>query len=130
MQATAPFCERVEPQQLAVGASGGCEIKILGLNLELEAREREGADFINVALDMKNAHSSFSRAAAQKALDLMAAGSSSLLALAQGIWADTSFPIDVYMRGHTFECARIEAVVFLLSLFPWGAHLAREEFSA
>ena len=52
---------------------------------------------------MRNAHSSFSRAAAQEALDRMATGNSSLSALAQGVWADTSFPIDVFMRGHTFE---------------------------
>ena len=48
MQATKPFCERVSPQQLAVGISGGCEIKILGTNLELELRESRGEDYVNV----------------------------------------------------------------------------------
>ena len=55
-QATPAFKERVAPQQLAVGISGGCEIKILGSNLELERQLKQQADYAHVAIDLKNAH--------------------------------------------------------------------------
>ena len=98
-QSTPAFKEQVAPQQLSVGISGGCEIKILGAQLEFERQRRLGAGYAHVALDMRNAHNQFDRRKAQAALDGMAEKNGSLAALAQGAWADTCFPTDVYTRG-------------------------------
>ena len=83
-QSTQAFKEQVAPQQLSVGISGGCEIKILGAHLELERQQRLDADYAHVAIDVRNAHNSFDRRKAQAALDALAARDGSLVALAQG----------------------------------------------
>ena len=51
----------VAPQQLAVGVSGGCHLKIIGAKLQLERALKGGLRYVHIALDLKNAHNSYSR---------------------------------------------------------------------
>ena len=45
------------PPQLAVGVSGGCQIKIIDTKLKIEEAKRNGAGLVLVCLDLVNAHS-------------------------------------------------------------------------
>ena len=89
----------LEPQQLGVAVSGGCEIKVIGDKLKIEEAQREGIQLVLVCLDLKNAHNEYSRAGAQTALDHLGLQNDSLKHLAQAHRADCGHRGDVYMRS-------------------------------
>ena len=89
----------LEPQQLGVAVSGGCEIKVIGDKLKIEEAQREGTQLVLVCLDLKNAHNEYSRAGAQTALDHLGLQNDSLKHLAQAHRADCGHRGDVYMRS-------------------------------
>ena len=91
----------LEPQQLGVAVSGGCEIKVIGAKLKIEHAIKEGTNFVLVCLDLKNAHNEYHRAGAQKALDDLSQENDDLKPLAQAHRADCGHPGDVYMRSST-----------------------------
>ena len=65
--------KHLQPQQLSVGVSGGCDILVLGLKLKIEEAVSKGPKRVLVSLDLKNAHNSFNRREAQEALEALAA---------------------------------------------------------
>ena len=56
------------PQQLAIGVSDGVAIKAHGSNLRLELARRRGEKYMQLALDLKNAHNEYNRRMAQQRL--------------------------------------------------------------
>jgi hypothetical protein len=62
----------VEPQQLAVGVSGGVEMKVVGIKLEMEAATRAGLAKSVTTADVKNAHNAYDRVRAQEQINLAA----------------------------------------------------------
>ena len=89
----------LEPQQLGVAVSGGCEIKVIGAKLKIEEAQREGIHIVLVCLDLKNAHNEYCRAGAQAALDELGQQDDCLKHLAQAHRADCGHHGDVYMRS-------------------------------
>jgi len=87
------------PQQLGVGVSGGCEIKVIGAKLKIEEAQRDGTHLVLVCLDLKNAHNEYCRAGAQAALDEHGQQDDCLKHLAQAHRADCGHHGDVYMRS-------------------------------
>ena len=65
--------KHLQPQQLSVGVSGGCDILVLGLKLKIEEAVSKGLKRVLVSLDLKNAHNSFNHLEAQGALEALAA---------------------------------------------------------
>ena len=59
--------KHLQPQQLSVGVSGGCQILVLGLKLKIEEAISKGLTRALVGLDLKNAHNTFNRREAQEA---------------------------------------------------------------
>ena len=47
--------KHLQPQQLSVGVSGGCQILVLGLKLKIEEAISKGLRRVLVSLDLKNA---------------------------------------------------------------------------
>ena len=88
----------VAPQQLAVAVSGGCHIKIIGAKLLLEQAVELGSRYVHVALDLKNAHNSYSRRACQDAIEKTARTDPKLTSLARAHHSDCGQAGDVYMR--------------------------------
>ena len=82
--------------KLAVGVSGGCEIKIIGAKLKIEEAIRKKMDMALVCLDLKNVHNAYTRSGAQGSL---AAAGSELKDIAQAHRADTVHAGNVYMRN-------------------------------
>ena len=66
---TKAVCRQVTPQQLAVGVPDGVAIKDHGSNLMLEEARKLGVPYVQVAMDVKNAHSAYDRRAAQQILE-------------------------------------------------------------
>ena len=56
------------PQQLAIGVPDGVAIKAHGSNLRLEPARRTGEKYMQLALDLENAHNEYDRRAAQQRL--------------------------------------------------------------
>ena len=54
------------PQQLAIGVPDGAAIKAHGSNLRPELARRTGEKYMQLALDLKNAHNEHGRRAAQQ----------------------------------------------------------------
>ena len=63
----------LQPQQLSVGVSGGCQILVLGLKLKIEEAISKGLRRVLVSPDLKNAQNPFNRREAQEALESLAA---------------------------------------------------------
>ena len=49
------------PQQLAIGVPDGAAIKAHGSSLRLELARRTGEKYMQLALDLKNAHNEYDR---------------------------------------------------------------------
>ena len=86
----------VVTQQLAVGVTSGCEIKIIGAKLIIEQAIRKLEDLVLVCLDLKNAHNAYRQSGAQECLDGAGQG---LKTIAQAQRADTAHGGKVYMRN-------------------------------
>ena len=78
--------------------SGGCHIKIIGAKLLLEQALKAGRRYAHVALDLKNAHNSYSRRRCQEALNAAAADNPALTPLARAHHFDCGQPGDIFMR--------------------------------
>lgn len=89
----------LEPQQLSVGVSGGCDVLIFGLKLKIEEAVSKGLPRVLVSLDLKNAHNSFNRRKAQEALEALAATDPSLRSLATAHHAISSQFNPIYVRS-------------------------------
>ena len=53
--------KHLQPRQLSVGVSGGCQILVLGLKLKIEEAFSKGLKCVLVSLVLKNVHNAFSR---------------------------------------------------------------------
>ena len=91
--------KHLQPQQLSVGVSGGCDILVLGLKLKIEEAVSKGLKRVLVSLDLKNAHNSFNRREAQEALEALAAADPSLRSLVLAHHAISSQFNPIYVRS-------------------------------
>jgi len=101
-------CEEVSrqliPQQLAIGVPDGAAIKAHGSNLRLELARRTGEKYMQLALDLKNAHSEYNgRAAQQRLVEHETAQPSSVarMDLSRAHHPDCAKPSGVYVRNAT-----------------------------
>ena len=88
----------LEPQQLAVGVSGGCEILALGMKLKLDHANRHNASMVILSIDLKNAHNAFNRLEAQRALEKLSDHDPSLSSLALAHTAISRQHNPIYVR--------------------------------
>ena len=120
----------VAPQQLAVGVSGGTHIKIIGAKLRLEQALKEGLRYVHCALDLRNAHNSYSRRACQDAIEEAAAKDPRLIPLARAHHSDCGQAGEVYMRAGRGE-QLLNGFKFLCTSFvggPQGSALTNQAF--
>ena len=92
------------PQQLAIGVPDGVAIKAHGSNLRLELARRTGKKYMQLALDLKNAHNEYDRRAAQQRLvehETAQPNSTAWMDLSRAHHSDCAQPSDVYMRDAT-----------------------------
>ena len=93
------ICEIVKPEQLGVGVSGGVQMLILGTQLGINHAKALGDDEVVVAIDLKNAHNTFSRAKANMEAQRLALTNRSLQAFATCFDVVTVTKPDIYMRS-------------------------------
>ena len=91
--------KHLQPQQLPVGVSGGCQILVLGPKLKIEEATSKSLRRALVSLDLKNAHNTFNRRKAQEALETLAATDPSLRPLILAHHAISSQFNPVYVRS-------------------------------
>jgi hypothetical protein len=96
------------PQQLGVGIRAGVQLYIWAAKLELEMCLRDGSDQIFIKLDQKNAHNSYSRAAAQRALEAIP-GARRMAELHRATFGVTSRLISRTPKGVQHVCDSVEA---------------------
>ena len=92
------------PQQLAIGVSDGVTIKAHGSNLRPELARRRGEKYMQLALDLKNAHNEYNRRMAQQCLvehESAHPNSGAWMDLSRVHHSDCAQPSDVYMRDAT-----------------------------
>jgi hypothetical protein len=120
----------VAPQQLTVGVSGGCHLKIIGAKLQLEQALKEGLRYVHIALDLENAHSSYSRRDCQDAIEEAARKGPRLTPLARAHHSDCGQAGDVCMRAG--RCERLSnGFKYICSSFiggPQGSELTNQAF--
>jgi len=100
---TKAVCRQVTPQQLAVGVPDGVAIKVHGSNLKLEEARKLGVPYVQVAMDVKNAHNAYDRRAAQQILEGLESehpDEPAFRDLSRAHHSDCAHSSDVYVRDH------------------------------
>ena len=92
--------EKVAPQQLGVGVSGGVELYVHGFKILYEVAVRSGMEVVIVAIDIKNAHNDFPRQAAQVELIAAAHLDPRLIPLAVANESTLRAVNSIYMRSN------------------------------
>ena len=92
--------EKVAPQQLGVGVSGGVELYVHGFKIKYEVAVRDGVEVFIVAIDIKNAHNDFPRQEAQVELIAAAHLDPRLIPLAVANESTLRAVNSIYMRSN------------------------------
>ena len=92
--------EKVAPQQLGVGVSGGVELYVHGFKIKYEVAVRDGVEVVIVAIDIKNAHNDFPRQEAQVELIAAAHLDPRLIPLAVANESTLRAVSSIYMRSN------------------------------
>ena len=93
----------LEPQQVAVGVSGGCESIAIGAKLKFGEVRAEKLQNDLVLLDLKYALNAYKRAAARRAFEALAATDLSLRSLVLAHHPISSQSIPIYVRSSQTE---------------------------